>query len=707
MRPSRIIFFDVETTQRKLSRGDIAQDFRYGEALYWRVGEKGRKEKIETFSIWKPSDFWDWVESKKHGKCTIYLVSHNLNIDLVVLGAFQELPSRDLPLRSIYIKGLTKIILFGRKGFTLKCLDNANWWRASLAELGGLVGYPKLSVNPVGASLEELIPYCKRDVEILYRLWRRWLDFLDEHQLGNWGPTIGSQAFKAFQHRFMKHSIYIHNNPSAIYLERKAYHGGRVEPFWLGEWEGLLRHKVDVNSMYPFVMREYPYPTVLRSILTEPDLGLVREKLSRYLVIAECEVEVPEPVYPFEGKQGVIYPVGKFKAFLCTPELTYGLERGYIKKVYQMALYQGERIFTEYVDYFYPLKARYGTEGNSVYRTAVKMMLNSLYGKFGQRGSKMKVLGTCRPELVRVETWSEYGTNRCGITLWLGGSVIEIEEMELSYNSFVAISAHCTAYARMYLWEMINEAGRGNYFYVDTDSLLLSDTGLANLSHRLDNSKLGMLKMEGSYSEGAIYGKKDYRLGKEVVLKGIPRKAQEVGDLTFAFDMWPSIKLLIRDGNVSQYYIRPMTRKLRRQLTWGVQGRDGYIHPYRIEPMPELTEEEWWELASLDETIASLKISKRFPQNLLFTVWDYKEGDFRKGVDDLYTAPHYRHIPLDKVAQEYGFTDYNAFLAEVEKQVDIDRRIRRATARRAHLLGVSRQGFRLLSSLPESTPLLF
>ncbi len=80
----------------------------------------------------------------------------------------------------------------------------------------------------------------------------------------------------------------------------------------------------------------------------------------------------------------------------------------------------------------------------------------------------------------------------------------------------------------------------------------------------------------------------------------------------------------------------------------------------------------------LEMELAVLKGSKRFPQSLIFTLWDYREGNFRHGVEDLMTAPHYKGLYPDTVSQEYGFDDYSDFLAAIEAQVAGDRRIRKA-----------------------------
>jgi len=433
-------------------------------------------------------------------------------------------------------------------------------------------------------------------------------------------------------------------------------------------------------------MREHLYPVKLLTVKRQETLLGLTRNLRNYLAIAEVEVATPEPVFPYQGKEGAFYPVGNFRAYLCTPELLYALERGYIRRVNQVAYYQGENIFAQYVDFFYGLKAKYSESGNGVYRNAVKLMLNCLYGKFGQKGLESKVLGSCHPDLVKVEPYIHAQTGERGYTLYLAGSIIQVQEKELSYNSFVAIASHCTAYARMYLWRLINDAGRDNCFYCDTDSLLVTEPGRSRLSDMLDASCLGMLKHEGTFLDGEIRGKKDYRLGSHITLKGIPKKAIPLGELSFDFELWPSIRLLLREGDVSQYYIRPTTRTLKRKLTWGVLRKDGFIDPFLLQPLSkpsEATQERIWRLQL---EIASLKEARTLPHRVVFKYWDYRQGTFRKGVEDLTYNSRPWGVGPDSKASELGFHEYSDFLAAIEAQVKIDSQIRSKSSELARLL---------------------
>ena len=116
-----------------------------------------------------------------------------------------------------------------------------------------------------------------------------------------------------------------------------------------------------------------------------------------------------------------------------------------------------------------------------------------------------------------------------------------------SENSLPMICAEICAYARMLLWEFITQAGRENVFYADTDSIVVNEIGYSNLLDRLDNTRLGALKLEGVSYSNEFWAPKDYALDNDVHIKGVRKKAIQVGDRIFiqsTFKSW--------DWNLSQ-----------------------------------------------------------------------------------------------------------------------------------------------------------
>ncbi|GAI80077.1 unnamed protein product, partial [marine sediment metagenome] len=86
-----------------------------------------------------------------------------------------------------------------------------------------------------------------------------------------------------------------HNNKQAIDLERESYKGGRVECFYLGDLTNENYYMLDVNSLYPFVMRNNVYPVKYKYILhkiRQQDLALL---LQDKAVVAKVLVETDLP----------------------------------------------------------------------------------------------------------------------------------------------------------------------------------------------------------------------------------------------------------------------------------------------------------------------------------------------------------------------------------------------------------------------------
>jgi len=117
----------------------------------------------------------------------LYLVSHNTSYDFGILKIFEHLTAAGFEMYSPYIGGLTVIMRFRRDKEKIILLDNCNFFTGSLASLGAAIGFDKMDVDPLTATEAEADPYCKKDVDILVKLWQEYYTFLDVHDLGRGG----------------------------------------------------------------------------------------------------------------------------------------------------------------------------------------------------------------------------------------------------------------------------------------------------------------------------------------------------------------------------------------------------------------------------------------------------------------------------------------------------------------------------------------
>jgi len=674
MRPVRHLFVDVESRLIDAGEGKVGHVLWFGYCAYWRRRPDHDSDTLRYLRFDTVSEFWSIVFDLAKDKTALYLVSHNTAYDFGVLHIFPNLEADGFKLTSIYLGGLSVIMRFKEGKRKIVLLDNANFFQGKLATLGAAIGFPKHDVDPLTAPLELVDPYCKRDVEILVKLWQAYYTFIDEHDLGNWGATLPSQAFKAFRHRFMKHKITIHADEPALEMEREAYHGGRTSAFWTGAANGQQFYKVDVNSMYPYVMAKETYPRQFYGLRGGTDVAGLEKKLKQWLVIARVTIETDEPVYPIMVKGHLVHPVGRFDTVLSTPELRYAIDHGHLERVHEMALYFPAPIFSEYVKFFYGLKDRYRQEGNGTSYLMVKLYLNSLYGKFGQKSELWEKFDGAPPGLDNLTRWYDAKEDVTWRVYHFGGQVWRSKENGEARDSFPAIAAHVTAYARLYLWKLIKTAGRGHSFYTDTDSIIVDQTGYDNLAEYMDESRLGALKIEAQDDNMRIVCPKHYRMGDEWKRKGVPSKAEPLGGDVFKCTQFPSFKTQRAPGEKDAYQTKTVIKHLTGRIYDGVKSADGWIEPLDasdLELNRVLSDEHRARLDEIEAQCDALQETLPIDGRTVFKLWDYRKGAWKQARNKQGHLVALEYSNMDAEATELGFSNLAELQAGVQEFLQI------------------------------------
>jgi len=687
-RPQRHLFVDVES--HLIDRGaDITEHrLRFGWCCYWRRRHGSAPDQLAYVRFDSLAEFWDLVASRLMRTKPLYLIAHNVQYDLGVLCALSELKARGYRLRSLYFGGLTCILSLEHPRGKLVVLDNCNYFPGKLSILGKTLGYPKLDVNPLTAGDAKLDPYCRRDVEIMVKAWQQYYQFLDDHDLGKWSRTGPGQAFNAYRHRFMEHPIAIHADDEALELERAAYHGGRCSVWFQGELRDGPYYKLDVNSMYPYVMAQHEYPSALLGVRSMPSLMSLRGWLEPYALVARCIVDTPEPYYPVRQTNHVVYPVGRFEVALTTPELRHALEHGHLESCLACALYKKASLFTTYVKYFHELKTRYEKEGNSTYRYMTKRYLNSLYGKFGQLQHNWIQFGPDAPDVSGLDWYYDGESDiRYNVYHIMGedwGSCVAGE----APHSFPAIAAHVTAYARDYLWTLRRTATSDHVYYCDTDSLIVDQVGYDNLRQYLDPDRLGGLKVEGQGDTVTIQSPKVYAFGEDWKRKGIRKDALQVSADTWEQDKFPSLLTQFRWPEGTPFHTIRVQRKLTGRIYDGVVGANGRVTPLPASALHErkqLTPEESAEVAQLLAQIDALQEAIPVDPLTVLRLWDYRKGTWKHQRDRNGKLVPIEYSSWDSRATELGFEDLTALQEGVIASLQIRRQIRQLSARIATL----------------------
>lgn len=577
------IWADTETAPTKHDDGSDHHYLMFGYAAFARTVRAGEWTEPLWARFETVDEYWDWVEDRLHGKTRLYMFAHNWAFDAPVLDAFNILPERGWRLTGSIIQSPPVILKWRRGPHTIQMVDTLNIWRMPLKKLGKAIGLPKLTMPEYGASEDDWNAYGKRDVEIIMRACQQWWAFLIANDLGGFASTLAAQAFRTFRHRFMAEDILIDDNEHALQLARDALHGGRTECFYIGTCKQTV-HKLDINSQYPAIMRREAMPAKLIGHYRNVQYEELVQWSTKYCVIANVHLATDQPAYAVVHDKRLIFPIGEFVTPLCTPEIAHAIQHGHIKKVFDVSVYEPKVLFRDYVDWMHAYRQRCRAAGNDVDAINAKLLMNSLYGKFAQKGLIYKKVDDTDDMSIKV--WMEVDADTGDVyNLRQYAGIIEQLECETeARDSHPAIAAHITAHARMQLWGLIQRAGRGNVVYCDTDSVWVNETGMGHLKYFLHDSELGKLKVEGVHSDVIIHGPKDYLIDGHARIKGIRATAKQIGPNTYEQDRFSTLVGLLRSGQLSAPIVTRLTKHLRRQYTKGVVDRSGRISPLTLTP---------------------------------------------------------------------------------------------------------------------------
>lgn len=339
------------------------------------------------------------------------------------------------------------------------------------------------------------IDYIRNDVEIVARVLREMFN----KNLTK--MTIASDAMSNFKDHFRYFRKYFPKLEEHVDSEiRKSYKGGftYVNPIYQEKTLGA-GVTLDVNSLYPSIMKKemmpYGEPVIYDGLYKEnPEYPL-------YIQVMECAFKLKEGKIPtIQLKNNLTFAPNEYLTssnnrivclYLTKPDFELFLENYdfWFEKYEGGFMFRGRAgFFNKYIDYWTEQKIAAGKEGNKGKRQIAKLMLNSLYGKFGLSPKAGKKIPYFEEGILRFKTLPK-------------------ETREAIY---IPIASFITAYGRCKTirtaqairdWSIKNK-GFDAYVYSDTDSekVLLDDNDLEQLKKEgiidLDDYELGFWACE-------------------------------------------------------------------------------------------------------------------------------------------------------------------------------------------------------------------
>lgn len=290
----------------------------------------------------------------------------------------------------------------------------------------------------------------------------------------------------------------------------KFYYGGRCQSFDYGIKTGDFK-MIDINSAYPYAMLSC-HPIGLDYFeLDEFDIKngefdkLEPKYKSACFMTIEC---VSFGALPFRGKDNsLFFPADtKRRTYHITGwEYEAGIRTNTIADVEIKAVFAFYELtdFKDYILHFYEERKQAKAQGDKAQDIFCKLLMNSLYGKFGSNPDSYSHYMVAEPDVMdedgRAGEWSFAGP--------FGQNILmekPLDEEEARYYN-VATSASITGYVRAFLWEAI--CGCEEVQYCDTDSILARDIKTVPNGF---GGELGQWSVDGEFSEIALCGRKLY-----------------------------------------------------------------------------------------------------------------------------------------------------------------------------------------------------
>jgi len=377
--------------------------------------------------------------------------------------------------------------------------------------------------------------YLKDDCVDLYNLISA---FIDKH---GYALTQAGAAMKYFKKLYK-----VDVKTDAYFFDhfKNFYYGGRVQAFK----RGIITTDFsvyDINSAYPYAMLENHWFDT-KIVSKRKPIEYANQRPDAFFDVS-C---ISDGIFPYRLQVGdkLIYPTDKKvrRYYVTGWEVKTALKWGLLSDITVHNVYVPDNTinFSDYILPIYKDRLAAKDAGDKANTLLLKLLMNSLYGKFGANPSNYT-----RAHLFDNTYFKKLSTTgvhwkdgresqyRDDPLYLLGGQLgqtligqRDLYDFEKHYYN-VGTAASITGYVRAYLYDAIMTTGRENCLYCDTDSIATTNGASLNTG-----KELGQWKYEGDFYEAAIAGRKMYAFYSQdgehkTASKGVRLTANEIRSL--------------------------------------------------------------------------------------------------------------------------------------------------------------------------------
>lgn len=412
----------------------------------------------------------------------------------------------------------------------------------------------------------ESIKYCELDCQCLHEILTKFNELVFKEFKVNIHKvlTFPALAMRIYKTQFMPENTIYQLLGEIEQNIRQSYTGGAVDVYI--PHNNITRFATikivfqklycyDVNSLYPFIMSKLDMPVGL-PVAFEGDIRLVEPDAFGFFY---CNITTPNDLnHPILQRRikgrGTVAGLGSWTGWISSMEMDNAVKYGYTFEIIKGYQFEKANIFKEYINKMYELRLQF--EKGHPMNLIAKLLMNSLYGKFGMKVERTTVdifnLNNDTDKLAlrelldtvgdSIQDFIELENNKY---LFVRNTLSNVFNNELYHGSDVniAIASTITAGARVFMSAFKNN-GLYTLYYSDTDSIIIDRL----LNPKLVGSALGQLKLEHIIERAVFLAPKVYGLvdvdGTETIkIKGV------TSDVTSNININDLEKLLIKDSS--------------------------------------------------------------------------------------------------------------------------------------------------------------
>lgn len=276
------------------------------------------------------------------------------------------------------------------------------------------------------------------------------------------------------------------------------YYGGRVECFYHGIIDAPFE-VVDIKSAYPFAMLHH-HPFGVKYHVSDKLPRTIKYLERSFINLSAASLGA----FPYRnGDNSLSFPDdGETRDFKITGwEYIEACENGCLKneRIKEVITFADSITFEDYINHFFNERAIAKSKGDKKTDLFCKLLMNSLYGKFGANPDEYEDFYITNSKFIQ-QAINDGGrlAGMLGNKAFIG--IPQADAQKRFYN--VATAASITGFVRAYLFAAIKASK--HVLYCDTDSIAAIAPKVAK------GDKLGLWESEGEFKGGAIGGKKLY-----------------------------------------------------------------------------------------------------------------------------------------------------------------------------------------------------